>query len=191
MRKALQSFGILDDSDIEWLASAGKVRFIPDGATLVEEATQLNEVFILIEGALEVVLLSGKRVHIATLLPGEVIGEISFVDGRAASASVIATHDSHVFAIPHQEVVQKLAIDPSFASRFYRAIASFLADRLAVTVSRFGYGSHSQDIDPDALNDGQMEVISIGAQRFDMLLKHLRRTHPSGSFASSTSSFMV
>ena len=35
----------------------------------------------------------------AILYPGEVIGEISFVDARPPSASVVSVHDSHLLVV--------------------------------------------------------------------------------------------
>ena len=64
--------------------------------------------------------LGGKEV--ATLRSGEVLGELSFLDSRPPSASVIATTEVTVLALSRQKLNAKLAADAPFAARFYRAL---------------------------------------------------------------------
>ena len=118
-------------------------------------------------------LSNTQREEVATLLSGEILGEISFVDSRPPSASVIAMEDSSVLAIPQATITEKLQEDPAFSARFYRAVASFLADRLRTTVGRFGYGKNYPDPAADELDEYSMEKISVAAVRFDSVLKRL------------------
>ena len=71
-------------------------------------------------------------------------------------------------------LTDKLKTDTAFAARFYRAVATLLADRLRTTVSHLGYGSSTEQADPDELDEALMDSVSMGAVRFDRLLKHLR-----------------
>jgi len=174
MRRALHLLGILDDVDVEWMARNGDVERVQAGKVLIRENTPVNALFILLDGQLSVYLESGQ-IQVAKLLPGEIVGEISFVSSRAPSASVAAVQDSEVLTLSRDALLAKLMKDPAFGARFYRAIASFLADRLHVTTSRFGYGSAQQDVDPDEIDDSQMEDISLATIRFDKLLRNLRK----------------
>jgi CRP/FNR family cyclic AMP-dependent transcriptional regulator len=173
MRKALQMLGILDDVDIDWMAMHGRVGSLRTGTVLINEGKAIDSLFFLLDGELRVVV-GPQQQHIATLLPGEIVGEISFVDSHAPSASVLATRDSQVLALPRSAVSAKLSQDQGFAARFYYAVARFLADRLYVTVGRFGYGSAGQDIDVDQLDDAAMDQIDLASVRFDKLLKRLQ-----------------
>jgi CRP/FNR family transcriptional regulator, cyclic AMP receptor protein len=174
MRKALHLLGILDDIDVEWISANGVLCDIGYGKVLIHEKRPIDSLYLLLEGQLSVIVggLNGKQV--ATLLPGEIVGEISFVDSRPPSASVQAMQDSQLLALSRELLSDKLAKDQAFAARFYRAIAAFLADRLYVTVGRFGYGSVQQDIDVDELTDSSLEEIDLAATRLDRLLKQLR-----------------
>ncbi|MCU1255636.1 MAG: Cyclic nucleotide-binding protein [Candidatus Angelobacter sp.] len=185
MRKALHILGILDDVDIEWMAHAGRKYLVSSGDVLIHEKKPINDLFILLGGRLTVIVGGMGGTHVATLLPGEIIGEISLVDSRPPSASVLAMEDSQVLAVGRDLLEAKLRADGAFAARFYRAVASFLADRLYVTVGRFGYGSAQQDVDVDELVDSAVEEVSLAAVRFDKLLKHLTFGNPSGSFAAA------
>jgi CRP/FNR family transcriptional regulator, cyclic AMP receptor protein len=166
MRRALILFGFLNDSDVEWIARNATRESVPQGTLLINEGAPISSILILLDGELAVSI--GEK-PVATLHAGEIVGEISFVDSRPPTASVQASVDSSVLAIPREAVSRHLATDPLFAARFYQALAVFLADRLRHTISGFGYGSARED--PDELDDGMMEDTSQASCRFDRLLQ--------------------
>jgi CRP/FNR family transcriptional regulator, cyclic AMP receptor protein len=174
MRKVLYVLGILDDSDLEWLASNGRRLSLADGHVLIREGEPVDALFIVLDGGLDVT--SGGKL-VATLLSGEMVGEISFVDARPPSATVSASRSCTVLAIPRAILHARLNSDPWFASRFFRALATFLADRLRMTTARLGYGSAAQDAKPsndaDEIDLDMMDSASLAAVRFDRLLKRL------------------
>jgi CRP/FNR family transcriptional regulator, cyclic AMP receptor protein len=177
MRKALYMFGILNDSDIEWLSKNGRNRALAPGDVIITEGQSIDTLFIVLSGELQVY---SKDLDIARLQAGEIVGEISFVDSRPPLSSVKALADSNVLAILADRLRTKLGKDAHFASRFYRAVAVFLADRLRVTTARFGYGHPDQDTrasaDPDEVHPELLESIDLAATRFDKLLR--RRSAP-------------
>lgn len=181
MRKALYLLGVMEDVDIEWIVTHSSVRRVAAGSLLIEERKPIDSFYIVLEGELSVTVGGPQGTHIAKLLPGEVVGEISFVDSRPPSASVTAVADSQVLALSRQLLTAKLAKDHAFAERFYLSIAKFLADRLWVTVGRFGYGSAQQDVDADELAESSFEEISVANIRFDKLLKRVRGEYRSNS----------
>ena len=174
MRKALYFLGILDDSDAIWLADFGKARLIDAGAVIIHQGVPVDSVFIVIDGQLQV--YSGS-VEIARLLTGEIVGEISFVDSRPPSASVKASVDSQVLAIPKGALRYKLQKDLGFASRFYLSMATFLSYRLRVADARLTSGQKGGEAelheDPDELHAEMLENIALASARFDMIIKRL------------------
>src|SRR5262249_38112709 len=122
MRKALYLMGILNDMDVEWLAKVGKTRFMAPGTLLIREGTTVEDVFIILDGKLSVLVKAMGDREVAGLLAGEIVGEISFVDSRPPSASVVASEESHVLAVPRAVLINKLQTDDAFAARFYRAV---------------------------------------------------------------------
>src|SRR4051794_40775530 len=129
MRKVLFLFGQLNDDDVEWMLTAGAKRFVPAGGVLIQQGVPVDALFILLEGRLAV-WLRGKRGperELARLSAGEIVGEMSFVDARPPSATVKALEDSTVFALSKATLNRKLAADPGFAARFYRALAIYLS----------------------------------------------------------------
>ena len=78
MRKSLILLGILDDSDVEWMLRVGIKDKITAGSSLIVEGELISSLYIVLSGQFSVTVGSGKRV--ATLLAGEILGEMSFVD---------------------------------------------------------------------------------------------------------------
>jgi CRP-like cAMP-binding protein len=174
MRKAMYLMGALEDSDIEWLAARGTAQRLTRGQVLVREGQAVDSLFVVLDGQLAV---EAGGSNVATLLAGEVVGEISFVDSRPPLATVTALDAARILAVRREVLQAKLASDPRFAANFYRALATFLADRLRATTTRMGYGPPEQDATAEAadeLSDDLMETVSLGTQRFDNLL---RRVH--------------
>ena len=129
MRKVLFIFGQLSDTDVLWLARTGRRRRIKQGSVLIRERVPVDALYIVLEGELDVVVGADRR-RVARLLAGEVVGEMSFIDARPPSATVSAATDAVVFTISKATLQQALAGDAAFAARFYRAIATFLSDRV-------------------------------------------------------------
>jgi CRP-like cAMP-binding protein len=173
MRKAFYLMGILEDGDLEWLTKNGSTKYVPSGTILIREGMPIQDLFVVLDGKLSVLAQAIGNREIAPLYAGEVVGEISFVDSRPPSASVVAAQDSHVLVIPRAALSSKLDTDNALASRFYKAIATLLADRLRKTVAHLGYGKQKASVDPDELDDVMMDSTSVGARRFDRLLKQL------------------
>jgi CRP/FNR family cyclic AMP-dependent transcriptional regulator len=171
MRKALHLMGFLNDLDVQWLLKNGVKKYVTSGTVIIQAGGTIDSLYVVLDGALTVRAAALEGKDIATLFSGEIVGEISFVSAKPPYASVIATHDSHVLAISRNLLQDKLAIDSGFAARFYRALASFLADRLSVTVGRFGYGSAQQDAEPEELDDSSLHEIDVASRRFDDLLR--------------------
>jgi CRP/FNR family cyclic AMP-dependent transcriptional regulator len=175
MRRAMYLMGVLDDSDIEWLASHGTALRASTGQILVREGQPLDSLFVVFEGQLAV---SAGGKPIATLYAGEVVGEISLVDSRPPLATVTALDNARLLSVSKDLLKRKLDVDKKFAANFYRALAIFLADRLRTTTVRLGYGAPTQDGEThaaDELGDELMETVSLGSRRFDELLRRVSK----------------
>jgi len=176
VRKALFLLGALDDGDIDWLISVGRRDRVPAGATLIHEGKEVECVFIVLDGTLAVRISAADK-EIARLRVGEIVGEMSFVDARPPSASVVALEDSMVLSIPRGVLSERLK-KPEFAARFYRALAIFLANRLRNTVAQLGYGRVAPGVDrvepDDEVGPTALESLVVAGARFDWMLRRLR-----------------
>jgi CRP/FNR family cyclic AMP-dependent transcriptional regulator len=180
MRKVLFLFGQLNDDDVEWMLAKGAKRFLPTGATLIEQGVPVDAVFILLEGRLGVWLKGrrGPEREIARLNAGEIVGEMSFVDARPPSATVRALEDSTVFALPKSVLTSKLAADQGFAARFYRALAIYLSTTVRERHRALGYGTalaegEGEEDDADELDANVLDGVYLAGERFDRMVKRV------------------
>ena len=179
MRKALFFFGTLDDSDVEFMLSAGRRKDLREGDTLIREGEPIEDLFLVVDGTLSVRVAALQNREVARAMSGELLGEISFVDSRPPSASVVAIERTTVLAVPRERLNDRLEDDPRFAARFYRALAVFLADRLrTTTASQLALGKaqvSKKDIeDRDELDIDVLEGVSLASTRFDQLQRRVR-----------------
>jgi CRP/FNR family transcriptional regulator, cyclic AMP receptor protein len=177
MRKALFLLGILDDSDLDWMISVGAKRDVSPGDVLIHEGRPIDAVFVIVDGLLAVRTKRTGDTDVARLRSGEVVGEMSFVDARPPSASVVSIDPSTVLAIPRAALEKKLQDDIAFSARFYRSLAVFLSDRLRSTVSRLGYGSGGPT-DPsegeEEMDPATLDALSLAGARFDWLQRRVK-----------------
>lgn len=178
MKKVLFILGELDDDDIDWVIETAVRQDVAAGTVLIREGQPIDTLYILLEGTLSVsVAATGDR-EIAKLSSGEVVGEMSFIDTRPPSATVVATQNALVLSIPREQLATKLRQDIGFASRFYRALAIFLSHRLRVTVNQLGYGSNNQvettELPQNELTQDAQENVALAETRLDWLLRRLK-----------------
>jgi len=172
MRKVLYLMGILHDTDVQWMADTGIKSVFPAGAILIQQGAPVEQIYILLDGRLSVEIGGGTQV--AMLMAGEIVGEVSFVDSRPPLASVVALVPSIVLGISKSALNKKLESDAHFSSRFYKAIALFLADRLRSTTGNLGYKGSVGEQDPDELDLDLMQTVSMANVRFEMLIRNIR-----------------
>jgi CRP-like cAMP-binding protein len=176
VRKALVFLGVLTDTDVDWLISAGERQRVDPGAVLIRQGLPISTVYIVLDGSFGVTVAADGR-EVARLRSGEIVGELSFVDARPPSATVTAVEPSVVLAVPRAPLEHRLQTGAPFAARFYRALAVLLADRLRSTTARLAYGDPAADADEeleDELEPAVLERVAVAGARFDWLLRRLR-----------------
>jgi CRP/FNR family cyclic AMP-dependent transcriptional regulator len=178
MRSVLYFLGLLTDGDIDWLAVNGERLQVPPGTVLLEEGGPLSALYLILEGTLEVRVSQPQPRVINTLGPGQIVGEVSFVDARPPSATVAASSPTVVLRLSREVVNARLKSDVGFAARFYQALAVFLADRLrqTLTAARSSGGGSSSPA-TDELSEELLENLSLAGSRYDWVLKRLLGRH--------------
>jgi CRP/FNR family transcriptional regulator, cyclic AMP receptor protein len=178
MRTVLFLFGHLIDEDADWLANIGTVEKVNAGEILIEEHKHIENVFIVLEGILGV-YRSKSWFAIAKLQSGDVVGEMSFIDATPPSATVRADQSSLVLRIPRTALQTRIDEDQRFAARFYRSMAMFLSDRLRSTMLKLaqlqGEEPDGDGLTEDELDPNVLDIVSFAGNRFDRMLKKLKR----------------
>ncbi|MEG4574355.1 cyclic nucleotide-binding domain-containing protein [Microcoleus sp. N3A4] len=177
MSKVLVILGELSDRDIDWMLANGTRTQVLPGTTLITEGQPLDALYIVLDGTLSVAVSSCDK-EIGKIISGEVLGEMSFVDGRLPSASVTAIEECLILSIPRRLLTEKLEQDVLFSLRFYRAITKFLSSRLRGTVKRFGddtdYLIYQESDDDERAIPQNVENPDLAESRFQWLLQRLK-----------------
>jgi CRP/FNR family cyclic AMP-dependent transcriptional regulator len=178
MKRIVFILGVLEDDDVDWLVSTGQRQEVQAGEVLIYEGQSCEQLYIILAGQLEVSVQSMAQHAIAQLASGEVVGEMSFVDGLPPSATVTALEPTVVLRVPWDKLNEKLQQDTWFASRFYKALTILLSSRLRSTVHHL-QGEHWRPVsmgDETVIVNEMSDLLSVGNIRFDWLLKRLRDT---------------
>jgi extracellular factor (EF) 3-hydroxypalmitic acid methyl ester biosynthesis protein len=135
---ALDIFEHLRPEDTHWILASSELKTISAGSLLVREDDPSDTIFFIADGLFEVYVFSDLtgQIRVGQLGPGEVIGEISWLDRKPVSASVRAIETSSVIALGTASLDRKLADDSGFAARLLRGIATLTAERLRRTTAQ-------------------------------------------------------
>ena len=148
------------------------------GDVVTHEGEQTDALIFILEGELAVSNLALGQ--FARMGVGEIVGEVSLVDSAPASATVTARGEGLALFLDKEMLMAKLAADNGFGSRFYRALAVFLADRLREARRASGNRSvAAADIADDELDAGILDRVSNAGDRFNRMLKTLSGNGPS------------
>jgi CRP-like cAMP-binding protein len=98
------------------------------GDVIFEEGSTGRELYVVLEGGVEIAKLNGDRkTVIITLGKGEFFGEMAVIDGSSRSATAIAaTSDTRVMRINHARFVYLVSQQPAFALMIMDALSKRL-----------------------------------------------------------------
>ena len=124
-------FRYLPDEMRRRLESLSTVIELQDGQILIREGDRDTRLYTVEQGTLEIVA-PGERV-IAAVGPGEVLGEVSFIDDSPRFASVRAAAPAILRAWDKPALLRALASDTETLARFSVALNQLLVERLRDT----------------------------------------------------------
>lgn len=168
MRKALYILGDLTEEDVIFLAKAGEVIQFDPGDIIIKAGVEVKALYFLTSGSMDVRLPNGTI--IASLGIGDVAGEMSFVEKRPPEADVIASESCRLLAISRTALNTELDQNSPFASRFYKALATFLSDRLRATTAMAAGGQAN-----DELDERLLDMVHVAGDRMLRLIKIMDR----------------
>lgn len=102
-------------------------RHLPEGELIFTQGQKADNAFILASGKVSIFkMVEEKKVHLATLRPGALFGEMGVIDGAPRMASALTLAPSNLVVLPAELVGGKLAkADP-----FVRALITILVENL-------------------------------------------------------------
>jgi CRP/FNR family cyclic AMP-dependent transcriptional regulator len=167
MKRVLFLLGHLNDLDIEWMITNGSKADLEVGDRLISKGETIENLYIVLSGELSINDGVSEN-HIALIGTGEIVGEMSFLESRPPSVSVIATRPTAVFCISRELMNSRLATNLEFRANFYYAISLFLSNRLRKTTSQLGYGSPEE---VDVIDENVLDGVSQAGSRFGQILQ--------------------
>jgi CRP-like cAMP-binding protein len=119
----------LDPDERAELQALGTLRRYPRGDTLFHEGDDAGAVLVLLDGHVKAAKVSdGREVILAFPGPGELLGELSAVDGRPRSGTVRAVDDVRALVIPGSAFRGFLERRPRVALVLLRSVVARLRD---------------------------------------------------------------
>jgi sulfate permease, SulP family len=130
-------FPFLTESEETTLLSTAASRSLCQNEVVIDQNVEMRSIFVLEEGSVRVEYFDrGALIPLTVLHRGEFFGEMSFVDGAATSARVVADEPAQLRVIDLETVGKLSAKLDGFEARLYRSIAAILAKRLRLTSMR-------------------------------------------------------
>jgi signal transduction histidine kinase len=108
--RAAPLFAALPVAELETLAALGEMRRVGTGATLFHQGDTADRLFVVLQGTLIVWVRdpSGAELELASIGPGEYVGEVALVDGGPRSASVTARTPAELFVLARSAFLELL-----------------------------------------------------------------------------------
>jgi CRP-like cAMP-binding protein len=123
-------YGLVYLTSNDWTLVADKATRVSfrKGQTLIHRGKKSNGVYLLVKGTARVQVPS--QATSPEVGPGEICGEMSFLDDAPASANVIAQQEVEALYLDRATLESLFELFPHLASRFYRSLAINLSHRL-------------------------------------------------------------
>ncbi|MGQ0608142.1 MAG: sensor histidine kinase [Chloroflexota bacterium] len=107
--RATQLFADLPDDELRALIDMCEPRTLAAAECLIEEGTDGDAFFVIVDGELEVTKRSGDgELPLARVGPGGIVGEMAVIEGRPRNASVTAVGPAEVLRVPSDALLRVL-----------------------------------------------------------------------------------
>ncbi len=120
----------LDPSELERIAQVAIPRSFPKGARVFHEGDESDACYVIRSGELRVTRehSDGRAIALATLGPGELVGELAMLDGGIRSASLEALSDVELLALSATDMRGLLERNAQMTAKLVVALTRRLRD---------------------------------------------------------------
>jgi CRP/FNR family cyclic AMP-dependent transcriptional regulator len=114
----------LSDEELDRIAQVAIPRSYPRGARVFHEGDESDACYVIRSGEVRVTRehSDGRAIALATLSPGEIVGELAMLDGEVRSASVEALSDVELLAIAARDMRSLLERNPEITAKLVVAL---------------------------------------------------------------------
>ena len=134
-----RAFRHLADGERALLLEKARKQSLASGQAIIEEGSAISAVYVIASGRVRIshrVAGSVSAEIVGPRGPGEILGEMSYIDGQSASATLVADGDVEVFRIDYPDIDSLVAGNDGFAMRLYHSLLISLCQRLRATNAR-------------------------------------------------------
>lgn len=128
LRTAKNRLEYVTQNDWMLIVDRAKRTVFEKDEALIQAGKQNKTVYLLVKGNAKVE--GAAKAFIAQIGPGEICGEMAFLENSVASASVSAAGELEVCAIEWSALLDLFELYPHLGSRFYRSLAVNLSRRM-------------------------------------------------------------
>jgi|SRR5579862_2625874 len=132
---AMAKNGLVHLTANDWKLIADKAarREFSPGEQFVYRGRRTNGIYLLLKGTASVQIPAQRTSW--TIEPGEICGEISFLDELPATANVVANDAVEAYFLDRPTLQSLFELFPHLGSRFYQSLASILSRRLREVIA--------------------------------------------------------
>ena len=134
--KKMRIFSDFGSDEIHQVAKIAMEKIYPAGGNIINEGEVGEGLFTIVEGEVQVKKrMPGfkEQESLADLKAGDHFGEMGLIDGKSASASIVATTPAICFVIKRKDYQDLLSREPIIAMKLYRFYTTTLCERLRRT----------------------------------------------------------
>jgi CRP-like cAMP-binding protein len=130
-------FRYFTDDERRHVESIAELRKIVKDDFLILATDEDATLFAVEDGRLDIVVTrDGHEAVVAAVGPGDVLGEVSFIDDSPRAVSVRAAETSLVRAWDKRTLSEALAFDPQLLAKFSVALCELLVERMRDSAKR-------------------------------------------------------
>lgn len=154
LRKIL-AFRFLKENELEEMLPLLEIREVSSGQVIIEEFTEGQDVYFLLEGTVNVMVTSVNKsqAYIAVLGDGDSFSESGIFPKMPRSANIVAAEDCTVLLIHRKDLLQFIAKYPAGGTKILMMIIYSLLKKLRVVNRELAFEriEDSSQVDIDAL----------------------------------------
>jgi len=118
----------LSEPQLESLYALAEWRSFKEGEEILRQFDESRDLMILAKGVAHILTVVGEPIGL--IKPGMPMGEISFLDGKSRSGTVVAIEDCDVVVFSAEPLMALLVASPEMSARCLRNISRVLCARL-------------------------------------------------------------
>lgn len=132
--RKIELFSGLGDQGLEKIGSRLKRHTFADGERIIRENEPGSRCHMIVSGGVRISAeMTDEKDVFAILNPGAHFGEISLIDGRAASATVVAEGKTETVSLSREDIMDLFEEDPKLVATILHSLLQAFCRRLRET----------------------------------------------------------